>query len=511
MTEFSLLFPTSNAAASTEKTDPPEFFTDLNLDQVIDAITSQKPEYNLKSFFYTPLMDIRSIEFRQAIFQDLQDDNLLRCLKHFAEKMIFVKRYLVLSGNLYFQFHKAGWFLEAAYAYCNAVLELNNHLNKLIISSEGLKGIRSFLANYTVSPLFFTLFSKAENIKTELANIQYNIIIKGRYVYVRRYENEVDYSVEVERTFEKFRQRETSDYRVDLITPSGMNHIEARILDYVSKLNPDIFQKLGTFYQENQSFLDETIKAFDREIQFFISYIEFIEKIKTKGLKFCNPAITVSNKDIHANQTFDLALANKYLLKTTEIVTNDFFLQNKERIIIVSGPNQGGKTTFARMFGQIHYLASLGCPVPGTSAQLFLYDQIFTHFEKEEDIRNLRGKLQDDLVRIQTIIDMATSRSIVIMNEIFTSTTLKDAIFLSKEIISRISKLDALCVCVSFIDELSTMSEQTVSMVSSIVAENPNLRSYKLTRKPAEGLLYAISLAEKHGLTYDTIKKRVQE
>lgn len=508
MTFRSILY--DSAGIQREATDQPAFFGDLNLDQVVDTITAGKEEYNLKPFFYTLLSDVETIRYRQEVMRNLEDTTLMAFVKAFAEKMIIVRRYQSLVEELEYEYHRKGWFLEAVLVYCDAVAELADNLSQANLRSHGLQALREHLENYVRSPEFQSLKTEAQQIKAELRGVKYCVIIKRGQFSVRKYEEETDYSVEIEKVFEKFRQGTAKNYLVDIGERAGMNHIEAKILEFVVRLFPEPFAALDRFCSRHARFVDETIRTFDREIQFYVAYLEFIADIKRKGLPFCYPQVSATDHEEFVRDAFDLALAHALRYTKEPVVCNDFYLQEPERIIVVSGPNQGGKTTFARMFGQLHHLSSLGCPVPGREAHLFLPDQILTHFEREEDIRNLRGKLKDDLVRIHEVLACATPRSVLILNEIFASTTLEDALFLSKQIMGSIMALDALCVWVTFIDEVSRLSEKTISMVSAVEPQNPTIRTFKVVRKPADGLVYALSIAQKHRLTYEQIKERIQ-
>jgi DNA mismatch repair ATPase MutS len=288
-----------------------------------------------------------------------------------------------------------------------------------------------------------------------------------------------------------------------------MDHVEAGVLDLVADLFPDIFARLREFSDRHRDYLDPVLSRFDREVQFYLAYLEHIAPLRAAGLSFSYPRVSAESKQESAADTFDLALAHKLTGEKAPVVCNDFALAGPDRIIVVSGPNQGGKSTFARTFGQLHYLALLGCLVPGREVRLFRCDQILTHFEREELVDNLTGKLHDDLMRIHAILGRATSESVVIMNEIFTSTTLADAVYLSRNVLERIAGLDALAVCVTFLDELASFGPSTVSMVATVVPDNPALRTFKIVRKPADGFAYAAAIAAKYGLNYQRVRDRV--
>ncbi len=506
----SILFLDPSDRAADDGVEAPHFFPDLNCDQIVDAVTAGREEYNLKPFFYAPLRRVDAINYRHEVMQDLEDTAILERVRSFAQQMRKMRDYLDHLQKLYYKEQKQAWFLDAIGVYCDAINEFATGLSDTAIKSRGFLGFRDYVTDYARSSPFNALLLKTNKLKADLATVKYCVLIRGDKFTVLKYEDEHDYSKEVDETFEKFKQGAAKDYRVRFSENNDMNHIEAKILEFVANLHPEVFRPLEDYCTMNANYLDEAVANFDREIQFYLAYLEYTQVLLHAGLSFCYPQVSDTNKQIYDYDGFDIVLAHKLVKQNDHVICNDFYLRTKDRILVVSGPNQGGKTTFARSLGQLHYLASIGCPVPGSKAQLLLFDKLFTHFEKEEKVENLRGKLEDDLLRIHYIIERATSRSIIIMNEIFTSTTIQDETFLSKKVMDQISALDVVCVWVTFVDELASYGPQTVSMVSTVDPDNPALRTFKIVRRPADGLAYAMAIAQKYRLTHDAITERIK-
>jgi DNA mismatch repair protein MutS len=505
----SILYERGGERERSVRGHTPEYFHDLNLDQILDAITHGKDEYDLRPFFYDSLRDLDAILYRQEVMRDLEEEAAFACIVSFADGMRLMRQQLAQAEKLHYTYNKEAWCLRAIATYLSAVRALEEGLRGLNLTSRGLRSFHGYLSEYLASERFTGLAAQVGALSRDLQALAYSIHIKGSRFEVRNYDSEPNYSDEIAATFAKFRRSAAKNYLCAFTESVDMNHVEEIILGFVARFNPEPFRRLDEFCTANREFADALVGRFDREIQFYMAYLGYAERFKKAGLAFCYPTVSARDKDVYDRAAFDLALATKLFNESAPIVCNDFRLDGPERVLVVSGPNQGGKTTFARAFGQVHHFASIGCPVPGSSARLFLFDSIFTHFEKQERVETLRGKLQDDLIRFRDILDRATPRSIIIMNEVFSSTSLEDAVFLARRVLDKIVELDAICVCVTFLDELASLNEKTVSMVSVVNPTDPTKRTYKVLRRPADGRAYALSIAEKYGLTYEQLKARL--
>lgn len=505
----SILFTDAAAGAGLEDLTAPECLADLYLDKIVNDVVRDNADEHLDRYFYLPLHDVSAVAYRHDVFRDLEREDVRAAIEAFVAGMRTMRQRLGRAGRLWHPLQRQGWFVYAVQGFCDAVATLRDELGRTTPSSRGLREFADHVASYVEGDRFRTLVSEIGDVQAELRNIRYVVHIEALKVHVDRYEGQPDYSLDVAATFERFAAQTAKDYRVRIRDSPDMNHVEEQILQCIAKLYPEQFKRLDAFCTRHGSFLDASISRFDREVSFYLSYLAFVRRLTDAGLRFSYPSITDDPSSICANDAFDAALAAKAVRDGNSVVCNDFHLAGPERVFVITGPNQGGKTTLARTIGQLAYLTALGCPVPASRVTMTLPNDIYTHFERQETLATLHGKLDDELVRIHDILSRATPASLIVMNESFASTTVDDSLQIGAEVLERIIALGCVAVYVTFLDELASLRRACVSMVGEVEHDDPTKRTFKFSRRPADGLAYAAALADKYGLARDALVRRI--
>lgn len=504
----SLILPPGGAAAAEGALEP-ESFRDLHLDRIVASLVAGRAEYHLEPLLYAPLKTVAAVGFRHEVLRDLEHPALVETVGAFAEGMRAVRSGLQrTSGHHRLQRRIA--FLEAAGIYVRVVRRLAEGLTTAPHASAAMTAFSDHVTGYVRSARFEELEAGAAVVQAGLRGATYRLRVSDQRVTVSRpIGDEGDYAMDVAAAFAQFRQDDRSGRTKRAPERAGLDPVEEAVAERVELLYPEAFAALEGFCARHDPFVDAGLEANERELQFYLAGLEWAERLRAAGLPLCLPRVSAEDHEIEVIDAFDAALAQQRVWDRQPVVLNDVLLTGGERVLVVTGPNQSGKTTFARMVGQLAHLASLGLPVPGRSARLPLPDRVLTHFGRSESLGDLRGALEDDLVRLRAILETATPRSLIILNEILTSTTVQDAALLSRRTLTKVMERDCVCVCVTFLDELAALGPAVVSLVSQVDPQDPTIRTFKVVRQPSGGPTYAEVLARLHGLDGATIRTRL--
>jgi len=392
----------------------PDYFHDLHLDEIVRSVTAGRDPYDLVPFFRERATDVETVRYRQQVFRDLDRQPVMSVIRSFAAGMREVRAHRDLAAKAYYGYERERWVLEAASTWCRTSRALldgleSNGIEAPGIEAPGLTGVRDYLRAYIASTAFAALATDAEHVEEAFAGIRYRLRLETGKFTVSRALDEPDFGAELLATFERFKQGDGREYPFEFSVSPQLNHIEAAVTERVARLFPAVFASLDAFYTAHADFADPVILRFDREVQFYVAYLEHIARLRRGGMAFSLPDVSATATAFTATGLFDLALASHLAGERTSLVLNDIDAREPERIVVITGPNQGGKTTFARAIGQIHHLAAIGCPVPGTKVRIGLVDGIHALFERQENVEDLASKLEEDLRRMRTIL--ASSRT----------------------------------------------------------------------------------------------------
>ena len=487
-----------------------ETASDLGLDRIAGALR-EGPDIDAAvaaSFLEDRLRDPDAVAYRHEVFSDLEGlPGLADALSTFLAAIGVVRGDLARAAVIRHPHERHRWLLAAAAGYRDAVISLVETLDETGIASRALLAVREALRAYRTSDAFTSLDADAARVLEALDHVRYRLRIGENRVTVSPADAAPDFGEAVARTFAPFGQSEAPPLRVDVFETVDMSSIEAEILARVARLHPEAFRALDAFAIRHATFVDPLVEQLVAEAAIYLGWLDLVGRLKAAGRTVCYPVVTSDSADMSVSGVYDLVLA----LDSPEgsIVLNDVDATAAEWLLVLTGANQGGKTTLARAIGQVHHLASIGCPVPAATAVVPLVDLLRTHFDRGEDPSDGTGRLEADLLRLRDVLAGLTPNSLVILNETFASTTTDDALELNRAVLDGVRSAGARCVAVTFLGELASFDEGTVSLTLPSSPDAPTRPSYRAVRRPADDAARANSIADAYALGYAAVRERL--
>lgn len=497
----------------------PEFFIDLNLNQIVRELQNNVDEYEIRKLYYRLPKNYETMCYRQDIYREIRGKKLEKILDLFSFKMRETRKYKEFHEKVENKQQYQMYWFNAVSEFTDGVDLLREALTEAKPEAKGLADLLGFLEELCGTKIWLECRKEKEKIKEMLSSLRFELSIDGINLKVRAQQREEYYFDRLKMLFpQKFSDRVTSDgiFQDYLIaspfaTNEQLGFLESEIVRMYRKRRPDFFKELEKFYKKFDKIIDERLYEVEIEVQYYLAYSMFQKDMEARGCAFCEPKVQNGGRAFVAHEVYDLALARKNRFADLEVVSNSVQYREGEKFFVVTGPNQGGKTTFARSLGQLVYFAMMGLTAPAESAVLPFFENLLTHFSVEESLESGRGKLKEELVRLEPMMQEINGNRFVILNELFTTAATYDAFVMGQRVIRHFADQGCLGVYVTHIAELSKAGEDVASLVALADEKDHKKRTYRVARRDAEGVGYAGDIVDKHHLSYEELCRRLDE
>ena len=237
-----------------------------------------------------------------------------------------------------------------------------------------------------------------------------------------------------------------------------------------------IARRLAAVYEH----LIDLFSNLSGELVFYRYALNMIAYMRASGIPYClaQTEETAQGQGCFAEFAglcdLTLAVAFNEASSKSEVVKNDCAIGENDKLNIIIGANQSGKTTFLRALGTALVYARSGLPVPAEKARLSVFKNLYTHFQRyDEDLKN-EGQLDTELAEMEKIVYSADKNSLVLMNESFSSTGQKDAKQIASDILSAFCHVGAKVVYVTHITDMRERLREG-GHIGDLEKENINL------------------------------------
>ncbi len=488
------------------------FFEDLNIQQIIDEIGRMWGEDVIDYYRYFPNSK-EAEDYRREITGDVTIPGVFACLEagwRCMQECLKARESRAKARQLV---QKQVWHIVEISLFTDAIETVYEGLKKEKPKSSGMGAFLEILEGYVNSPMFKEMKETSHNAKETLFNTRVTLTYENSRIVLAEggYEETIPEDgvkplKPIYEVLESLYPSNTARIQSPFLDNDSLAGMEQELAVIFIKKHPEVFENISKFFKKYEEYGGERIFRFFKEIPFYLSFVKFMNFYRENGAAFCTPTVDES-RPVGAKGLYDLALFIANLKRGKAVISNDFAYNDSELFFVLTGPNQGGKTTFARSLGQLVFFTKMGLFVPAVQANLHYFSSIVTHFSVEESVETGRGKLMEELVRLKPMMDNGGENSFVIINELFTTAANYDAIIMGKKVLSHFIQKGCHGIYVTHLSELLDSEERAVGLCAQL--DDNGIQTFKIEKRVMEYTNCAVNQVNKYGLTYEALKERL--